>query len=231
MAISFTREDVNAAALRLRGNAVLGEALSWYAVVGRAGTTLDAVLNEVVRGTLTVQRLGVDASSSPGRVDEQIELLTKLREVLGAGEIDWSEVQRLARSLVMLIDPERAGLLPLPEASLLDLVGLSGNGREGRSGEEGVSGGGRGANPVPPIEIDQLSVDRSVLDLLGEETCRKHVVLPVSRTSNAVILATSGAVPPELVEMVQNRTGLVVEPAVVSRDSILNAIERLFGGG
>jgi len=80
------------------------------------------------------------------------------------------------------------------------------------------------------VDLEQGEVDEECAELVGREIARRHLLLPVAADPSGKSLRVAFANPldPEAVEVVQQLTGLGVQPLVATVSGIKDAIARAF---
>ena len=79
---------------------------------------------------------------------------------------------------------------------------------------------------VPDIDLDEFEVDPSVIQLIPEDVCQKHTVIPVNRAGSTLVLAISDPSNIFAIDDVKFLTGYNVEVVVASEEQIRRAIDR-----
>ena len=79
---------------------------------------------------------------------------------------------------------------------------------------------------VPSITLDDFEIDPAVLELVPREVASKHVLIPVQKTGNTLIVAMADPANIYAVDDVKFMTGLHIEPVVSTDAAIDAAIER-----
>ncbi len=82
---------------------------------------------------------------------------------------------------------------------------------------------------VPAIALGHFDLDASVVRLVPPETAAKYLVIPVSRSANALTLAMTDPTNVPAMDDIRFMTGLHVEPVVASETAVREAIERYYG--
>lgn len=78
-------------------------------------------------------------------------------------------------------------------------------------------------------EEETIKVDRELADLVGEQVCREHSLIPLLRDKDTLLVAFANPTNISSLEQVQLSTGLIVSPLVASTTIIHNAIGEAFG--
>lgn len=82
---------------------------------------------------------------------------------------------------------------------------------------------------IPVLALSFFSVDSSLMGLVPERIVRKHNVFPVFKLNNTINLAVSDPMDPDPMNAVQVHTGCNIEPVIVSKKEIENAIDMHYG--
>jgi hypothetical protein len=81
---------------------------------------------------------------------------------------------------------------------------------------------------VPLLKLKDLVLHPNVSALIDRDVLEKHLVLPIRRTGDALLLATVDPMDLDALDEVQFLTGLRIQTAVASRANILKAIGYYF---
>jgi type IV pilus assembly protein PilB len=82
---------------------------------------------------------------------------------------------------------------------------------------------------IPVLALSFFSVDSSLMGLVPERIVRKHNVFPVFKLNNTINLAVSDPMDPDPMNAVQVHTGCSIEPVIVAKKEIENAIDMHYG--
>lgn len=82
---------------------------------------------------------------------------------------------------------------------------------------------------VPFVRLKHYAINPSCTKIISEELCRKHKVIPISRTGQTLAVAMDDPFDLELIDNLTKVTGLNVTPVVSVQSDIDQAIETLFG--
>jgi len=82
---------------------------------------------------------------------------------------------------------------------------------------------------IPVLALSFFSVDSSLMGLVPERIVRKHNVFPVFKLNNTINLAVSDPMDPDPMNAVQVHTGCNIEPVIVAKKEIENAIDMHYG--
>lgn len=81
---------------------------------------------------------------------------------------------------------------------------------------------------VPTIDLDQYEVADEILQLVSKELCERHLVLPVSRAGNSLIVAMVDPKDEAASAQLKDVTGFKIEPVIATATAIRAAIARCF---
>jgi len=81
---------------------------------------------------------------------------------------------------------------------------------------------------IPPINLEEMQIEKDVLRTLPEFTCRKYQTIPVFRTKNKIICGMVDPVDNETVEQVKKISGLDVETRLVKESDLRKSFDRYF---
>ncbi|MBK9293248.1 MAG: type IV-A pilus assembly ATPase PilB [Oligoflexia bacterium] len=79
---------------------------------------------------------------------------------------------------------------------------------------------------VPAIDLSQFEIDPEILKTVPRELCEKHIVIPVNKSANTLVLAMSDPTNIFVRDDIQFLTRCKVEAVVASETAILAAIEK-----
>lgn len=83
---------------------------------------------------------------------------------------------------------------------------------------------------MPCVSLTNIEITPQTLDILPKETAEKYHVVPVKREKNRLWVAMCDPMDVEIIEALEELTGLVVQPMVAPESSILEAIGRYYSG-
>ena len=81
---------------------------------------------------------------------------------------------------------------------------------------------------VPSITLDDFEIDPDVIELVPREVASKHVLIPVQKTGNSLIVAMADPANIYAIDDIKFMTGLHIEPVVSTDAAIEAAIERYY---
>jgi type IV pilus assembly protein PilB len=76
------------------------------------------------------------------------------------------------------------------------------------------------------VEINRLTIEKSVLELLPSDLCRKFRLLPISRTPTSITVAMADPLNVLAIDTVRQITGLHVDVATATEQDILNFLDQ-----
>ena len=82
---------------------------------------------------------------------------------------------------------------------------------------------------IPYVDLSSLVVDPKALQLIPEKMARKYKLIPIARQNDTIVLAMSNPNDIVAIDAVRRKTGLHVETRLSDEESILKAIEALYG--
>ncbi len=82
---------------------------------------------------------------------------------------------------------------------------------------------------MPIIDFGKEEIDPKVPRLISETLARKHVLIPVKREGNSLVVAMADPMNLYSIDDVNIATGLIVKPAIATKREILNAIDQYYG--
>ena len=82
---------------------------------------------------------------------------------------------------------------------------------------------------IPFVSIENRKTDRSIINVLPEKLIRKHLVFPMFKVLDSLVLAMLDPLNKEVLDEVSSYTGLRVEAVVVTYSEIEAVINRWFG--
>jgi type IV pilus assembly protein PilB len=82
----------------------------------------------------------------------------------------------------------------------------------------------------PYIDLDQFEVYPDVIDIIQADLAKKCLIMPIHRIRSFLTLAMADPTDLDVIEDIRFRTGLSIQPVIASESSILNAINKYYGG-
>ena len=82
---------------------------------------------------------------------------------------------------------------------------------------------------VPSINLDEIELDETVVQLIPPDITRKYTILPVSKSGAKVTIAMADPTNVFAMDDIKFMTGYDVEPVVASESSLKAAIDRYYG--
>jgi len=82
---------------------------------------------------------------------------------------------------------------------------------------------------VPSIDLDPLTVDPAIIELIPEEMARTYKVLPLSRSGATLTVAMADPTNVLAMDDIRLTTGCSVEPVVASESALEDAIDLCYG--
>lgn len=82
---------------------------------------------------------------------------------------------------------------------------------------------------VPTIDLSEYEVAPEILALVPRELCERHIVLPVSRAGDSLIVAMTDPTDSTSRDALKEHTGFDIEPVIASEGAIRAAIARYYG--
>jgi len=86
---------------------------------------------------------------------------------------------------------------------------------------------GRAAG-IAPVDLARLTPDPKALEVIPEETCREHGILPLSRNGNVLTLAVSDPFDVLLFDDLKSRTGCNICTVFAHEGMLTHALEQMF---
>lgn len=77
---------------------------------------------------------------------------------------------------------------------------------------------------IPRIELDSLTIDPKVIELIPESLAQKHRVIPVFKTGNCLTCAMSDVFNVVALDEIAMKVGLVIAPAIATEKEIKKAL-------
>ncbi|HET9038044.1 MAG TPA: type II secretion system protein GspE, partial [Myxococcaceae bacterium] len=81
---------------------------------------------------------------------------------------------------------------------------------------------------VPAINLKDFEIDPEIVKVVKKEVAQKHLVIPVNRAGQSLIVAMADPSNIYAVDDLKFTTGYNIEPVVASEPSIREAIERYY---
>ena len=82
---------------------------------------------------------------------------------------------------------------------------------------------------IPAINLSHFEIDRSVLEIVNEQNCRRTLILPVSKIGDTLTLAMVEPTNLMTISEIEFMTGLKVHPVIAPESSIRAAIDKYYG--
>lgn len=82
---------------------------------------------------------------------------------------------------------------------------------------------------IPVVNLRKFNVDPNVIRLVPDDIARKHEVMPLYRTENALVVAVENPMHWEPLDALRFYTKLTIEPVMAVREDILFALDRFYG--
>ncbi len=83
---------------------------------------------------------------------------------------------------------------------------------------------------VPSINLAQFEIDPTVIKLVPAETAQKYQIVPLSRSGATLTIAMTDPTNVFAMDDIKFMTGYNVEPVVASEGTVLDAIQKYYGG-
>lgn len=83
---------------------------------------------------------------------------------------------------------------------------------------------------VPSVNLAAFEYDADVVSAISAELARKHLVMPLYRTSSRIAVAIENPLSWEALQELELFTGLKVDPAMANHADLVLAIDRFYGG-
>ena len=81
------------------------------------------------------------------------------------------------------------------------------------------------------VSLEDFEIDEEVIDLIPEHLARQHLILPISRAGQSVIVAMSDPSDLNAIDDIKFHTGMNVEVVIASELSLRQAIDRYYDRG
>ncbi len=82
---------------------------------------------------------------------------------------------------------------------------------------------------VPAINLSKFEIDKSVLNIIPEEHCRKALIIPISKIGDTLTLAMVEPTNLMTISEIEFMTGLKVQPVIAPESAIRAAIDKHYG--
>ncbi len=82
---------------------------------------------------------------------------------------------------------------------------------------------------VPSVDLSEVQIDDSVLNLIPRDLCIKYTMIPVSRSGAKVTVAMADPANVFALDDIKFSTGYNVEPVVATESALIAAIDRYYG--
>src|SRR3990170_5944887 len=83
---------------------------------------------------------------------------------------------------------------------------------------------------IPHIDLTSYVVESEVVNLVPEHTARRYKLIPLFRVEDTLTVAMSDPMNIFALDDIRIQTGLNVEPAIASEESIIKAINEYYSG-
>jgi len=84
---------------------------------------------------------------------------------------------------------------------------------------------------VPAINLKTFDIDPEIIKLVSRQACEEHILIPVNRAGDSLILAISDPSDVVAMDAISKATGYRIEVVVASEVSIREAIDRYYRSG
>lgn len=82
---------------------------------------------------------------------------------------------------------------------------------------------------VPHMDLEKYYIDPDVPNLISEDLARRHILIPVSKKANLLMVAMADPLNIFAIDDVKIATGLDIEPVISTEKGILGAIDEYYG--
>jgi type IV pilus assembly protein PilB len=82
---------------------------------------------------------------------------------------------------------------------------------------------------IPYIELTDITIPRSVIDLIPESVARENTVLPLAHEDGAIKIVTADPTDFDTMQKLQFILNKELRPVLSSREQIVEAINRHYG--
>jgi type IV pilus assembly protein PilB len=81
---------------------------------------------------------------------------------------------------------------------------------------------------IPPINLEEMNIEKDVLQALPEFTCRKYQVIPIFRARNKLICGMVDPLDEDTIEQIKKISGLDIETRIVKEADLRKSFDRYF---
>ncbi|MGC9065371.1 MAG: GspE/PulE family protein [Candidatus Ratteibacteria bacterium] len=81
---------------------------------------------------------------------------------------------------------------------------------------------------IPPINLEEMQIEKDVLRVLPEFTCRKYQAMPIFRSRDRVVCGMVDPLDSETIEQVKKISGLEVETRLVRESELRKSFDKYF---
>ncbi len=82
---------------------------------------------------------------------------------------------------------------------------------------------------IPHIDLDKYYIDSEIPKLITESLARRNLSIPIKKDRGKLVVAMADPLNIFAIDDIKIATGLEVEPAISTKEKILNAIEQCYG--
>ncbi len=82
---------------------------------------------------------------------------------------------------------------------------------------------------VPAVDLDRVPPDKSLLEKVGVEICRKYTMVPVQRNGAKITVATADPTHLIALDEIKFKTGYGAEPVIAAESAIKRVLDQHFG--
>ena len=82
---------------------------------------------------------------------------------------------------------------------------------------------------IPHVDLDRQFIDAEIPHLISEELARRHVLIPVRKVEDRLVIAMFDPLNIFAIDDVKIATNMKIEPVIATRKDILGAIEQFYG--
>jgi type IV pilus assembly protein PilB len=82
---------------------------------------------------------------------------------------------------------------------------------------------------IPFVDLDKLSIDRSLARLINKSYAKKNLVVPIAKTGNAITIAMEDPTAVAVIEELQSFAGFTINVVTSSQGAIERAFTRVYG--
>ncbi len=83
---------------------------------------------------------------------------------------------------------------------------------------------------MPSFQLNKFEISKDVISLVTSEMCRKHETIPIQKSNNVLVLATSDPTRLNRFDEIKSATRLNIETVLVSYSALEAAIDKYYGG-